>query len=487
MRKNRSIISDFAIKAMLGLFFCALLFSSACKKDEPKDNSAPETITSVEAFNLTGENRLNSLVKLEWYGTDPDGYVVGYEFSFDQETWYYTESQDSTFLFSITAGSDTLDIDFYIRAIDNDKQADESPAYLKIPLKNTPPEIIFNKDLIPVDTSFNLITLVWEASDADGIETMEQIQLKINNGEWTNISPNRSQGTIVPTTPEQSGEVSSTIHYDLSSTGGNISGLLLNDINDFYIRAIDVAGSISKEDTIPSIYVRKKSNDLLVIGANSASPNSFYSSNLNSAGVGFDFIDFVANDAKNQPKIWSPTLSLLMQQYDQVMMYANDVTFTNAQTNADEIVLEFASSAIEEYVTDGGKIFISSSFPANYDQTSGLYGILPIDSFSSSVGLARLPIDSLVVPIESSFPTLTCSSFISGLDPFYPSSDAIEMYSAQLTKNNGWEGPKNVTVKRAANGNTNFIFMSIELHKLAADQTAVQQFFDKVFNDEFNW
>ena len=258
---------------MLGLFFCALLFSSACKKDEPKDNSAPETITSVEAFNLTGENRLNSLVKLEWYGTDPDGYVVGYEFSFDQETWYYTESQDSTFLFSITAGSDTLDIDFYIRAIDNDKQADESPAYLKIPLKNTPPEIIFNKDLIPVDTSFNLITLVWEASDADGIETLEQIQLKINNGEWTNISPNRSQGTIVPTTPEQSGEVSSTIHYDLSSTGGNISGLLLNDINDFYIRAIDVAGSISKEDTIPSIYVRKKSNDLLVIGANSASPN----------------------------------------------------------------------------------------------------------------------------------------------------------------------------------------------------------------------
>jgi len=180
-------------------------------------------------------------------------------------------------------------------------------------------------------------------------------------------------------------------------------------------------------------------------------------------------------------------MSLLLKQYDQVLMTANDVTFTNIQTNADEIVLEFASSAIEEYVSDGGKIFVSASFPANYDQTSALYGILPIDSFSSSVGIARLPIDSLAVTSEPTFPNLTCSSFISGLDPFYPSSDATVLYTAQLTKNNGWEGPKNIVAKRSSNGNTNFIFMSVELHKLNSDQAAMQQFFDKVFNDEFNW
>ena len=176
-----------------------------------------------------------------------------------------------------------------------------------------------------------------------------------------------------------------------------------------------------------------------------------------------------------------------MRQYEKVMLYSNENTFINAQTNADELILEFASSAIEEYVTSGGKIFISASFPANYDQNSALYGILPIDSFSSSVGLARLPIDSMIVANESSFPNLVCSSFISGLDPFYPSSDATELYTAQLTKNNGWQGPKNVVAKRSSNGNTNFIFMSIELHKLNNDAGAVQQFFDKVFNDEFNW
>jgi len=474
-------------QAMLGLALCAIFFSSACKKDELKENLAPETLTSVEAFNLTGENRLNSLVTLQWYGTDPDGYVVGYEFSFDQETWFFTDKQDSTFLFSISAGSDTLDIDFYIRAIDNESKADESPAFLKIPLKNTPPEVSFNEDLIPLDTSFNLITLTWDANDADGFETLEQLELKINDGEWVNISPNRTLSAIVPLTPEQDGEVISKIYYDQNTEGPEISGMKLNELNDFYIRAIDIAGSISKPDTLSAIFIKKKSNDLLVIGANSARPNQFYSSNLAAAGVGFDVIDFVAIDAKNQPKIWSPTLSLLFQQYDQVLLSANDVTFTNAQTNADEIVLEFASSAIEEYITKGGKIFISASFPANYDQTSALYGILPIDSFSSSPGIARLPIDSMAIATDLSFPNLGCSSFISGLDPFYPSSDATVLYTAQLTKNNGWNGPKNIVAKRSSNGNTNFIFMSVELHKLNSDQAAMQQFFSKVFNDEFNW
>ena len=487
MQKDRRILKPLLAQALLGLSFCAIFFTSACKKDEPKENLAPETITSVEAFNLTGENRLNSLVTLQWYGTDPDGYVTGYEFSFDNETWYFTRSQDSTFLFSISAGSDTLDIDFYIRAIDNDDKADESPAFLKIPLKNTPPEVSFNEDLIPLDTSFNLITLTWEATDADGFETLEQLQLKINEGAWVDVSPNRALCALVPITPEQSGAVTSTIYYDQNTAGPEISGMKLDDVNDFYIRAIDIAGSVSREDTLSAIYIKKKSNNLLVIGANSARPNQFYSSNLMAAGVGFDFIDFVVNDAKNQPKIWSPTMSLLLKQYEQVLMTANDVTFTNVQTNADEIVLEFASSAIEEYVTSGGKIFVTASFPANYDQTSALYGILPIDSFSSSVGLARLPIDSLAVASDPSFPNLTCSSFISGLDPFYQSSDATILYTAQLTKNNGWNGPKNIVAKRSANGNTNFIFMSVELHKLNLDQAAMQQFFDKVFNDEFNW
>ncbi|MDP4664281.1 MAG: hypothetical protein NWS74_11475, partial [Salibacteraceae bacterium] len=87
---------------------CALFLFSSCKKGEAIENQAPETYTAISAINLSGENRLNSLVTLQWWGTDPDGVVSGYEFSFDQQTWFYTENQDSTFLFSINAGSDTI-------------------------------------------------------------------------------------------------------------------------------------------------------------------------------------------------------------------------------------------------------------------------------------------------------------------------------------------------------------------------------------------
>ena len=105
------------------LFFASL---SGCKKGEQLENQPPETYTSVASINLTGEDRLNSVITLEWWGTDPDGTVEGYEVSFDQSTWSYTEDQDSTFQFSINAGSDTVDIDLWIRAIDNDGAVDAS-------------------------------------------------------------------------------------------------------------------------------------------------------------------------------------------------------------------------------------------------------------------------------------------------------------------------------------------------------------------------
>jgi len=116
-----------------------------------------------------------------------------------------------------------------------------------------------------------------------------------------------------------------------------------------------------------------------------------------------------------------------------------------------------------------------------------LFGILPIDSLSTSVGQARLPIDSLAEATENGYPDLLCNTFISGLDPIYPSSDATVIYTAQITKNNDWEGPNNIGVRRQLNGNTNFVFFSVELHKINGDPTAIEALFQKVMNDEFDW
>ncbi|MEX2596783.1 MAG: hypothetical protein WEC59_07620, partial [Salibacteraceae bacterium] len=398
-----------------------------------------------------------------------------------------TTRLDSTFLFSINAGSDTVDIDFWVRAVDDKNAKDKTPAYLKIPLKNTPPEAEFLKELIPSDSAFNLMTLTWEVNDADGINTLQAIELKINDEDWVSISPGRALATVMPDNPEASGLTASKLYYAYDQAGESIDGLELNAQNTFYIRALDIAGSYSQVDTLQNVFVRGKTSDLLLVSANSAQPDGFYKSNLNALSIDYDFIDFISNQASNQPPIWMPTFSLLLSQYEQVIMYANDVTFTNLQTKAEDIILEFASSSIQNYIEGGGKLFLSSSFPNGFSTGSALFGILPIDSLSTSQGQSRLPIDSMLIANVPGYPDLMSNTFISGLDPIYPSSDAQVIYTAQLTKNNGWEGPKNVGVTRSSGGNTNFVFFSVELHKINGDQTAINQLFDKVLNDEFNW
>jgi hypothetical protein len=173
----------------------------------------------------------------------------------------------------------------------------------------------------------------------------------------------------------------------------------LNELNNIYIRNVDLAGSISVEDTLDGIYFNGQTEDLLVLGTSSALPNAFYKTQLDGIGVAFDFIDYVLEDRKNMPRVWNPSMTILLSQYDKVLIYASEDIVVNAQTKQEDIFLEFAASAIDGYINDGGKIWIVSSMPNGHSPSSALFGILPVDSLSSSPppSQARLPIDSLAV------------------------------------------------------------------------------------------
>ena len=477
-------------KLISGLLLLSLFFG--CDKGKELDNLSPDTNMTIESINLSGENRLNSLVEVKWWGTDPDGFVTSYEFSFDQVTWYETLEQDSLFRFSITEGSDTIDIDFWVRSIDNEEAIDETPAYLKIPLKNTPPEVEFVDELAPIDSVFNLLTIAWEAMDLDGFSSVRTIELKLNESDWLAFSPRiNSEGieiaSIEPEDPEAKGVTNTILKSESGEDIGVLEGLKIDALNDLYLRVTDLAGYISREDTLSQFYFKGKSNDLLVIGTSSDNPTSFYKSNLNAINVGFDFIDMVSNDRVNLPKIWNPYFELLLRQYSKVLIYCTEDILTNPQTNQEDIFLEFAAGSIEKYVNNGGKIWIVSSMPNLHSPTSVLYGILPMDSLSSSPlpSQARLPTDSLAVG-SFGYPSLTSNALIT-IDPFYASSDAEVIYSAQLTKSLGWYGPEDgcIGARRKTAGVTSMVFMSVDLHKLDQDQLAVQMLFDKIINQEF--
>ena len=137
-----------AVLSRLSAFVFSLLALSSlftgCDKGSPLANIPPETSIFLTDIQLTGQNRLNSVVTMYWSGEDQDGYVTGYELSFDGTDWAFTTASDSTFSFVIPSGQDTVDIPFYVRAMDNDGDVDPEPAFLRIPLKNRPPVARFD-------------------------------------------------------------------------------------------------------------------------------------------------------------------------------------------------------------------------------------------------------------------------------------------------------------------------------------------------------
>lgn len=476
-----------SLSILTGLLLLAIL--SGCNKGDKDPNLEPDTRISLEKINLFGEDRLNSIVTLNWFGSDKDGYVLGYELSFDGENWDFVTDRDSTFIFSIQAGSDTVDISFYVRAVDNEQSRDQTPAFLSIPLKNTPPTVTFDPNLLPPDTVNSVISLSWTANDLDGLETIDSTLIRVNGGAWYPLTKDAKFLSLIPENPDVAGSGNAKVYYGGNAPEANLlSGIIVNDTNRIEVKVVDIAGTSSQIASVGPFYIKIKTSDLLVIGANPSAPAGFYGSILNAEYTnGFDFIDYVVNTGENQPRFWNPTFKLLLSLYDKVFIYTDQSTFVDAQTNQSQLILEFAASALQEYLNDGGKALITASFPAGLTNTSSVFQTMPMDSLSSSTGQATLSIDTTVVAQEPEYGDLRTSEFVLGLDPFYPTADAEVIFTASLTANGGWTGPTNVGARRKLNTNINLVFFSVELHKLNNDPLALTNLFDQILNNDFNW
>ena len=465
----------------------------ACKKGQLNDNNPPDTSIFVGQINLSGENRLTTEVPMFWSGTDKDGYIVGYEISFDNSNWDLVTTTDSVFKFEISAGSDTTDIDFWVRAVDDLGDVDPTPAYLAIPIKNSPPTAIMDTIITIPDTVYTVLTMAWIADDPDGIENLDSIFLKINNSQWYGFEPSTSIITLVPQTPEASGSVTSDLFVGITAETGDFTmeGLVLEGNNEVYVFARDVSGEESPIDTSNVFYAKRKSSDLLMVQSHQAgsapTPQDVYFPILNTTYGGFDYINLQQNDNENLPRFWSPTFEFLIKLYDIVFWVADegkiDVT--------EQLYMEAASAVLQEYLNEDGKLFSTMKFPSQFDPTSTIFQFSPIDSlFCNTSGQARMSQDSLMVPTTNfpNFSTLRPSIFLTGVDPVWikPSAEAMFTGELQLT---GCTGGSDVLGARTSNfdGNTNQVFFSVELHNMNGDPAALETLFTELFNDEFNW
>jgi hypothetical protein len=475
----------------------SLLTLPSCRKGTLESNGLPDTQMAFEVINRTGEQRLNSSVRLSWFGTDADGYITGYEISLDQNTWTYTTGQDSVFLFDIPAGEDSTDVDFYVRAIDNDGNVDPSPAYLKVPLKNSPPEATLVNERNPGDTAFIAATFFWRATDPDGANTLEEVQIKLNEGPWLTINKNENLITFLPDTGSTSGTVSSAIYYGTNTapSGLRLEGMRLNDTNRLYLRALDIAQSQSPIDTSKVFFFRTKTPGVNTLWVNGHNENIApqYKALLDANNLSYDLLDLGNQSSNSVPKYFDPTVQLIFAQYSKAFLNLATTSLTSPITGESNTLLGFLAPVIQRYLdrsVSPGKYFITTSFNKTEDVVD-LATVYPINGLSVSTvpgSQSRIVNDSSLVPLVNagSYSALQSNSVQFDVVPIIPSSDAQDFYRAQLTKFRGWNGPSDiVAVRRSRNNQLNEVFFGLELHNFQKNSNALEQLVGEIFTNEF--
>jgi hypothetical protein len=476
-------------KAHIGWIGAVLLLSLSCRKTgELLPNTPPDSYFVVDSIPLSGQQRLNSQVSLSWYGTDRDGYVTGFELSEDGVTWRFTERQDSLFKFALPSGNDSVDIELWLRSVDDKGAVDPDPAFLRIPVKNSPPQASFEQKALPNDSVRSVVTFRWNYSDPDGAESVVSAFLKVNQGNWTPIDRNQALLSLV-LDPSASGNATAELYYGTENNASlTVDGLLADAPNQMYLKVQDLAGSESSVDSSNVFFLRQKTSDLLLVGAQPTSVRQAYTGLLDELNISYDIEDYHRNAAADAPKFWDPGFRLLSGLYDKLFIYADPSTLPpNPVSGAEEPLLNLAASAIQIFTDKGGKSLTTTSFTPTADITP-LIGAFPIDQVISSPGQARIVPDSGLYSVDSiAYPDLFPSSIDIGVDPFVRSADSELFYRARLTRLSGWNGDDLIASRRRRNGSVNQILFSIELHKYLGDRSAMLQLFDQIFNDDFDW
>lgn len=465
----------------------ALFHTTSCMRGELNENIPPSTRIALESINRTGENRLNSNVRLSWFGTDKDGYVVGYEISLDNENWHFTTATDSTFRFSISPGSDTTDQTFWVRAVDNEDARDPDPAFLRIPLRNTPPEASFDNDVGPLDTAFIAATFRWRATDLDGDETIESVQMKFNDGSWFEIP---SANLITFVLEENASGVGEALVYagvENSSRTVKANDVRINAPNTVYIKAIDIAGAESEVDTSTTFYFKQNtSNNLIICGQPASVRDVIMPYARNAFQNDYEFLDFFVEQGTRQPRFWQANFARVLERMDKLYVFTDISTFTNPATGQSASILVNMAPLISQFNSNNGKSLITTILTPASD-IDGLSVGFPVEDIVRSGGQARLTADSALIPTMSGYPILEPDGTITGIVPIVRSIDSENFYRAQVTPLNNWSGDNLMGALRRRNGNIQQIFMATSLHRFVGNPSDLQQFCDKIIQDDFDW
>ena len=385
MRKRCQMLRPHPVGVMALFLSIALLFTGCLKKKAPLEyrNIPPETFIFIEGETDT----VTAKQKICWYGNDPDGKVVGFEWAIDDTSIKtYTEVNCSTFIFQ--SGAEPIVHFFYVWAIDDSGAVDTTPAMLKIPVINSPPQVFLDTYKVPPDTSFPVATFYWFGEDEDGNETITGYRFRLDYwDEWTFVPPETTHITLRDIEPGE---------------------------RSFMIQAFDEAGALS-DTSIWTWTVKPATGEVLVVeDVGGDTTSTIFEHFLESEGVEFS--------------IWHIRVDLPASSQD-IYSVINELGFTTILwSSGDTCRIENISSALEPYL-DSEKNFLVSS--------KGLLGAELSDFIKEYFHVDTVPYvdkilleDSILIGEVEGYPdSLKVSApIIAKVDGFEPDDSAETLY-----------------------------------------------------------
>jgi hypothetical protein len=391
------LISKYQILFLISVLVVTVLSCENTLKGDFNENQLPKTFLTVDKIDREGDFRLSSQINISWWGNDPDGYIVGYEYAINdtsEGSWTFTRRTDSTFILPITQGQIQDDVLFKIRAVDNNDARDPIGAKLVFPIVNTAPNVSINQTEIPPDTLFSIASFGWTINDPDGLANLIRTEVAVNS---------KTDGWVeIPFSLEEDGRLFISLEVDNTTTGEKeaevflgrsytralnnanepltVPNLVVDSQNTFYVRTIDAAGAESNIDSV-SWYIKGQYSSVLFINddgtSNSLTKQAEHFFYLDEIGIQPDLwlinTGTVSQDkialSDQFPSVVDPTLKKTLAKWDHIYWVSNNID--RNITYAQEITSEFFDA--------GGTMFVNIPMKG-ISQSDPIFNFIPVDS-----------------------------------------------------------------------------------------------------------
>ncbi len=418
-----------------------------------KENLPPSTFLTVKEINLPEGEYLVSQVNISWWGDDPDGYITGYEFyigdaaAASDADWEFTTRTDSTFILPIPEGNMFAEVQFTVRAIDNEGLKDENPPTLTFPIKNTPPEVSFNTFETPPDTTYRIVSFGFTPSDPDGEANLRSMEFALNDtssaDSWKDIPLNTRLLTFRIDDTQAQPTAETFTGRAMLPMGITLDNVNVDGENEFFVRSIDNAGAISHVIS-HKWYVKKQTSNVLFLNdafSNTEALAAIHSDLLNKVGITeFDYMDISDGFALGGNRVpltsafpdrtlGQPTINKMLAEWDHIYWISNDLDRN----------IGYALELTLDFFEQGGTMFVNIPTTKVLDSQNSLLNFLPFERIEPTPGNyislyltrgSRLT----ATPAVADAPVLVVRRNITNQYPIIPFGEAIPLFEAPFLK-----------------------------------------------------